>query len=306
MKKIDFLSEFPRTYIFQEEVNKTYFGGVLFLIYGIIMLFICLSYILDFYLNDKFVVEYVSIINQTDDSAIRALDANPDYNPLMEFKLSVVGIYSDNFKIILNQNVDEVKNMTLDYGYYGYELSYPINSSVTGFKAYLSYFCGNDSSCIINKEKDSINENTTFLFNFLTRFPRIAHQNSLKPILDDYGEKMDYGVGLFVDFKNYVLRILNWRVIKYIEKKGISRIFDKLFDRKTEYITGYYDSQKLERADSWTTEINGSYYKILMGIYIENPHEVYDEYKRKRITELDVLSTISALFSPIRLVFLFI
>ena len=109
--------------------------------------------------------------------------------------------------------------MTLDYGYYGYELSYPINSSVTGFKAYLSYFCGNDSSCIINKEKDSINENTIFLFNFQTRFPRIAHQNSLKPILDDYGDKIDYGFGLFVDFKNYVLRILNWKVIKYIEKK---------------------------------------------------------------------------------------
>ena len=117
---------------------------------------------------------------------------------------------------------------------------------------------------------------------------------------------MDYGVGLFVDFKNYVLRILNWKVIKYIEKKGISRIFDKLFDRKTEYITGYYESQKLERADSWTREINGTYYKILMGIHIENPHQVYDEYKRKRITELDILSTISALFSPIRLVFLFI
>jgi len=306
MKKIDFLSEFPRVYIFQEEENKTNFGGVLFLIYGLIMLFISLSYILDFYLNDKFVVEYVSIINQTDDSGIRALDANPYYNPIMEFKLSVVGIYSDNFKIILNNNFDEVKNLTLDYGHYGYELSYSINSSVTGFRAYLSYFCGNDSSCIINKEKDSINEKTTFLFNFQTSFPRIAHQNSLKPILDDYGDKIDYGFGLFVDFKNYVLRILNWKVIKYIEKKGISRIFDKLFDRKTEYITGYYDSQKLERADSWTTEINGSYYKILMGIYIENPHEVYDEYKRKRITELDVLSTISALFSPIRLVFLFI
>ena len=38
MKKIDFLSEFPRVYIFQEEENKTNFGGVLFLIYGLIML----------------------------------------------------------------------------------------------------------------------------------------------------------------------------------------------------------------------------------------------------------------------------
>ena len=57
---------------------------------------------------------------------------------------------------------------------------------------------------------------------------------------------MDYGVGLFVDFKNYVLRILNWKVIKYIEKKGISRIFDKLFDRKTEYIQDIMNHKSLK------------------------------------------------------------
>ena len=61
MRNLDFLSEFPRTFIFQKEVNKTNFGGVLFLIYGIIMMIISLSYILDFYLNDKFEIEYSSI-----------------------------------------------------------------------------------------------------------------------------------------------------------------------------------------------------------------------------------------------------
>ena len=44
----------------------------------------------------------------------------------------------------------------------------------------------------------------------------------------------------------------------------------------------------------------------MFNIYINNPHDTYVEYKRKRKTELDVLSTISALFTPIRLVFLII
>ena len=39
MRKIDFLSEYPRAYIFEKDINKTNFGGVLFLIYSIIMLF---------------------------------------------------------------------------------------------------------------------------------------------------------------------------------------------------------------------------------------------------------------------------
>ena len=38
MRNLDFLSEYPRTYIFEKDVNKTNFGGVLFLIYAIIML----------------------------------------------------------------------------------------------------------------------------------------------------------------------------------------------------------------------------------------------------------------------------
>ena len=53
MRKIDFLSEYPRFFIFEQEVNKTNFGGILFLLYAIIMLIISISYILLFALNDK-------------------------------------------------------------------------------------------------------------------------------------------------------------------------------------------------------------------------------------------------------------
>ena len=77
-------------------------------------------------------------------------------------------------------------------------------------------------------------------------------------------------------FKNYFRRTLKWKVIKYIEKKGLSRIFDKLLDRKVEYFTGYYSSEKVDTNDNYIDEDNGNYAKFLMGINIDNPHDFYD------------------------------
>ena len=310
MKKLDFLREFPRTFIFEKKVNKTNFGGILFLIYVVIMIIISLSYILDFYLNDKFEIEYSSIKAEEGLFKRKELDANPDYNPTMQFKLFVSGkILNDNFKIIIFKNNEKgkVEDMILEENFFfGKTLSLTFNSSVSNLKIRLVYFCENDESCRINEEKYGINENTSFFFTFITIFPKIDGQNPEKPILNG---KDDIIYNLMLresSFKNYYLSTLQWKVIKYIEKKGLSRIFDKFLGRKNEYFTGYYSSENLEKLDSFIDESSGYYAKFLMGIDIDNPHDFYDEYKRKRITELDVLSTISALFSPIKLIFSFI
>ena len=42
MHCLDFLSEPPKMFIFQKEVAKTNFGGVLFLIYNYVFYFSCL------------------------------------------------------------------------------------------------------------------------------------------------------------------------------------------------------------------------------------------------------------------------
>jgi hypothetical protein len=62
MNAIDFFNLPPQYSIFQKETNKTQFGGVLFLIYLIVMLFISLAYILDYAVNEKYEIEY-SIVN---------------------------------------------------------------------------------------------------------------------------------------------------------------------------------------------------------------------------------------------------
>ena len=81
---------------------------------------------------------------------------------------------------------------------------------------------------------------------------------------------------------------------------------DKIFGNKNEYYAGYYGSRQEKMQKNYTEEIDGYYYKYLIDIIISNDHHEYDEYTREEISILDVLSTISALFSPIKLVFSFI
>ena len=62
---LDFLSGTPSTFIFKKNKNKTDFGGVLFLIYMIIMALITLTYIYDYLMNDKYIVDALTHINTT-------------------------------------------------------------------------------------------------------------------------------------------------------------------------------------------------------------------------------------------------
>ena len=306
MRHLDFLSEYPRTYIFQKDVNKTDFGGVLFVIYAIVMLIISLSYILDYYLNDKYEIEYSSIRNQTYAEDLEALDENPDLNPTMDFVFTVKGL-SDFFNIFTKKDgIYTVNKLTSDVDPDGVVVKFITNSSVSGFQAVLAFSCGNDPSCTINEEDEGKTEDTSFKFQFSTLFPKIDNQNSLKPIL--YDKTIGHTIYYTSEFKSLIISKYYWKVLKYKEKKGISRLFDNLFGLKSEYFTGYYESieKEKEKKDSYVINYKGIYYKCLINIEIINDHLVFDEYQRNKTTELDVLSTISALFTSIRLVFSFL
>ena len=68
MNSLDFFSISPNLYIFQKEENKTNFGGFLFIIYLIIMFFISLLYILEFFTNDKYDYKCSTVFNFDEDS----------------------------------------------------------------------------------------------------------------------------------------------------------------------------------------------------------------------------------------------
>ena len=58
MHKFDFLSGAPKTLIFERKSNKTNLGGVLTLIYLIIVLLIILGYIYDYSMTQLYTISY--------------------------------------------------------------------------------------------------------------------------------------------------------------------------------------------------------------------------------------------------------
>jgi len=87
IRKIDLLSSPPKLYIFQQKTNKTLFGGILFIIYITIMFIISFIYILNYALNDKYVISYSSYKNFTSNE--EECNKNEDLNPHLNFTIGI-------------------------------------------------------------------------------------------------------------------------------------------------------------------------------------------------------------------------
>jgi len=81
---LDFISTSPNFFIFQNETNKTNFGGVLFLIYIIIMFFISLGYILDYCINPKYLIETSVYRYSPEDKIV------PPPDPVIDLEIIVI------------------------------------------------------------------------------------------------------------------------------------------------------------------------------------------------------------------------
>jgi hypothetical protein len=273
------------------------------------MLTIIASYIFDYVLNDKYEIEYLKIINQTQSIDTTRMNEDPNLNPTLEFTLSVL---TPMAKITNNFMMFYYKDQKLIIGKKGIyhnssaigqvSLDFYLNSSVSDLAMYLAYFCGNDSECTINDEEHHISEYTNINYQFRVPVAWIKHESS-NPFENEMQKIFSYDS----TFKVYKRFVYEWNVIKYKEKKGISRIFDNILGLKTEYFAGdINDYAKFEDSQSILTDGKGNYYRLIAFFQMINNHWVYDEYRRRKISPLDVLSKISALFLPIRLVFLFI
>ena len=152
MHFLDFLSSSPKFFIFQKETAKTNFGGILFLIYIIVMISISLAYIVNYAVNDKYTYEVKIIDNTTNNELINEFTfANPleklnedkELNPLMNFSL----VMSNSFGIYERKNgtylegVNDDEHTESEYSWYN------ITRKVSELKLEFRYICGNDSNC---------------------------------------------------------------------------------------------------------------------------------------------------------------
>ena len=292
MRQLDFLSTSPNIYIFREKTNKTIFGGVLFLIYIIIMISISLMYIIDYLVNDKYIIETSSYLNMAYKESMNPFTYLDNYIKDASETNPLINISFNLFKVNESQPIN-LSERFLIHDAFSYEplqrnTFYQKKASEIGL--ILLYKC-DPENCTMDKSDFS-----TFDYYLEMTYNGFELDHSKEiPLKND--NNIFFKNFYFFSFNNTKIEFLNWEVIKYKEEKGIPRLFDKLMGRKNEYISGYISYGDFTYIDH---PIFSSYFsdsKIIAELIMTKGQRDYTEYKRRKISILDVLANIGALFS---------
>ena len=303
MHFLDFLNESPNFFIFQKKANQTNFGGVLFLIYILIMILISLAYILDYELNDKYTYESFTFYNYTADN--NELNKDENLNPF--FNLTISLDYHGDFAVYDISNNKFLESDDIDF--FSYSSNYYIRRQASDIKFFIYYKCGDDENCSAFKnfiEYRSIIGQTSSAY-VKYDYPGCKINHLEDPPMKVGGDNMDWFQDVLFIKNNTGLETMTyeWEVIKYKDQQSM---FDSLMGNKKEYIGGYVKNDKRPTRD--IKDYEGSVYYYDLGYYLplfqiefENNYKEYLFYKRKKIEFLDVLANIGALFSTVKFCF---
>ena len=90
---LDFFSEPPQINYCKKETNQTFFGGVLFFIYIGVMIIISVVYTCDYFMNDKYEIQYTLIKNTEID--LKEMNKKDELNPMITFSIELRKISSE-------------------------------------------------------------------------------------------------------------------------------------------------------------------------------------------------------------------
>ena len=297
MHFLDFLSEPPKIFIFKKEKHKTNFGGILFLIYIIVMILISLVYIADYNNNEKYSYEALTIDNKARDKK-----NDKELNPILDISINFLDI--DKFAIF------EMSSMNL----YEDLPKYDFSNQFTDNDIIIYYKCGEDPTWASFQEFIN-NLNYRWLIGYANisyQGYKIDHPHD-PPVYEDNSGTFTNNL-LLADSVGFINKTFNWEIFKYKDQKSL---FDAVTKRKTEFNFGRiqnnniplrnytkYDNyvEKIIKKYSYSKDVY-FYYLPLIGLYFNNKNEEYLLYKRKKVSFLDVIANIGALFSTIKFFF---
>ena len=311
MNRLDFFSLSPSFYIFRSEANKTTLGGILFLIFMIIMIFISFAYIYDFAVNDKYEIECNTIQTYAYNGVVSdQYNKSPD--PPTDFEIELVTTddvidMTDQLSLIYwdyNGIEHIIKTSSYIYDQYsreGYYYYYMPKWKPSELHFKIIYNCGEEKckeieDYMLPKIMRVRISGKKFIFDNYAPIP--------VRFLDVYGDGMSFELNEQGFFKyKYGTIATTWTSSIYKEQKGISRIFNKLFNINDEYLFGNFETSYTthDMIDSYNIIENENLIKLTE--LTNNLNSKYIEYKRSKIEFTDVLSTIGALFSTVNFVF---
>ena len=295
--KLDFLSSPPQLYFLSKRTNKTIFGGILFIIYIILIMDIFIFYTLNFYYNDKYDIKYSLYKNFTENNQ----DNNnkiEELNPILNFTIDLKKISNDLQVSDLGEQL-----MVIDSNFSIIERNSIISRTPTNMDMMIVYICFD--TCSIEKKEET---DLTYILNISYSGYKIDHQNDIP--LEKNSDKFPFYKELFFTLSKSTFFQINWGVIKYKEERGLLGLFDNLFNIKSKFTSIDIDSiEKTNTEGAIVFEeknVPNVKYKILSMIRMKNDHNQYSEYTRLKKSFLDVLANIGALFSTIFTIFNFI
>ena len=288
IEKMDLLSESPSVSIFNEDGNKTVFGGVLSLIYLIILILVSVSYLTDYFGGDKYKVEYGIQQNIFTKEQNKEFMENSEYNPILTFSVD----FQNENSIDLSERFvlyDMNKGVFI-------ERNEKITDKVSELKIVVLYKC-EDESCSLNSN-DKIN--LGYPLNFRYQGFELDHQGDI-PL-----HKSDnlYTLTTRFFFNKPILQYFKWEIFKYSEESFFGTILKKIFGKEYEdLIGGHFTEINVYFVDGILGEnelyrnIEGNKYKAL-GFFNTSPdYNKIGEYKRTHIFFLFVIADISSLTS---------
>ena len=308
MKVMDFLSGPPNIFIFGKKRNKTKFGGILFLIYILLMALISLVYILNYVMNDKFSYESYIFYNNTDERNEDRDDLEEDeqLNPFANITLSVK---NGEFLIFDEKKKGYVQEDNRDKeGHYIYNMK----RRVKDIRLTIYYRCG-----MIKGNCSSIKNIVDYYYDYcgyinisfnLPDYP-IDHSKRL-PVDENNPKPFTKSFNMNYDVKMKEVKY-DWEIIRYSDQKSL---FDLLTRQKREYIFGHIknedltettfkidDIKEINKESKHSNDYGALFPFIRIKFNIDFNKYLY--YKRKTLSILDVLSSIGALFTTINFFF---
>ena len=287
LANLDFMSSPPQLYFLGKRANKTLFGGILFLLYILIMIIILIFHSLDYYLNDKYDIRYSLYKNIKDKKEV-----NYNFNFLMNLTQITKELESDE----VNPNL-----FLLDDKFNIIETNKMINKTSEEMAIYIVYFCLFNCSEEFKADLAYINNISYIGYN-------IDHQNKKKP-LETNNKKYIFHKELYFSFNKTTLFQINFEIIKYREERGLLGLFENWLNKKNEY--NCVDIASIEKTTvegviglDFGDDFIGEFH-ILSVIHFNKQYEQIVEYIRTKKSLLDVLANIGSLFSTFLSIFCF-
>ena len=301
MKRLDFISGAPKTFIFQRDTNKTNLGGLFTIIFFLIIIIITHSYLYEYFANPKYKITYTYDEKYYQDEELSEIYSNRLLYPEITYSLNVSHPIRKHL-LVLDEHA---KELTFEEEY---------KRAVSDLKFFIFYKCKNSSNCEL-RDKDEDGEadynhtNIINLYDLLITYKGYYcdHQNPDSPIKreKDY-EEFPFSITDHIDYYRF-----NWKIIKYEEETSISGMLKNTY----EYYGGEFTRPNKFSIPSnkyWFIKIINSkgkteYYKMVAAfVFWQNNFGYYDLYSRDRISILDPLANTCSLIMTLYGVLTFI